>query len=56
MFIYVKFIQISSKGKVIGIEHMNELVSVSIKNIRKNNADLLDSGRLEIRVGDGRIG
>lgn len=50
------FFLIGSKGKVIGIEHIEELVNASINNIRKNNADLLDSGKLEIRTGDGRMG
>ena len=35
---------------------MGELVKKSIENVRKNNADLLDSGRLEIYEGDGRRG
>uniref|UniRef100_A0AC34FM00 Protein-L-isoaspartate O-methyltransferase n=1 Tax=Panagrolaimus sp. ES5 TaxID=591445 RepID=A0AC34FM00_9BILA len=47
---------IGAGGKAVGIEHMGELVKKSIENIRKSNADLLDSGRLEIYEGDGRRG
>ncbi|CAF0804981.1 unnamed protein product [Rotaria sordida] len=43
-------------GKVIGIEHIPELVESSIKNISKNARSLLDDGTLEIATGDGRLG
>jgi len=43
-------------GKVVGIEHIKELVDLSIKNVRKNHAELLDSGRLTLIAGDGREG
>jgi len=43
-------------GKVIGIEHIPELVELSIKNISKNGRSLFDDGILEIVVGDGRLG
>ncbi len=43
-------------GKVIGIEHIPELVQLSIKNISKNGRSLLDDGILEIVLGDGRLG
>lgn len=49
-------VQIGPAGKVIGIEHIEELVDYSIRNVRKHNADLLDSGRLELLEGDGRLG
>jgi protein-L-isoaspartate(D-aspartate) O-methyltransferase len=43
-------------GKVIGIEHISELVQLSIKNISKNGRSLFDDGVLEIVTGDGRLG
>ncbi|CAF3367655.1 unnamed protein product [Rotaria sp. Silwood1] len=43
-------------GKAIGIEHIPELVELSIKNISKNARSLLDDKTLEIVVGDGRLG
>ncbi|CAF1263716.1 unnamed protein product [Rotaria sordida] len=43
-------------GKAIGIEHIQELVNKSIKNIKKHNKKLFDDGLLEIHKGDGRRG
>lgn len=57
-------------GKVIGIEHIDQLVEDSIVNIQKHHRhfdfynpfkphdfrDMLTSGLLEIVVGDGRLG
>ena len=43
-------------GKVIGIEHIPELVQLSMKNISKNGRALFESGTLEIVTGDGRLG
>jgi len=40
-------------GKVIGIDRIPELVTWSIQNVKKDHAELLESGRLELRVGDG---
>lgn len=37
------------------MEHVPELVEISIKNIFKSNPDLLD-GRIVIEQGDGRDG
>jgi len=43
-------------ARVVGIEHIEELVELSKRNIRKHNADLLDSGRVKLVAGDGRLG
>ncbi|UJR16319.1 hypothetical protein I4U23_003225 [Adineta vaga] len=43
-------------GKVIGIEHIPELVELSIKNISKNGRSLFENETLEIVLGDGRLG
>uniref|UniRef100_A0AC35GJ30 Protein-L-isoaspartate O-methyltransferase n=2 Tax=Panagrolaimus sp. PS1159 TaxID=55785 RepID=A0AC35GJ30_9BILA len=47
---------VGTSGKVVGIEHMHDLVQNSIKNIRKHNADLLDSNQILIVESDGRLG
>uniref|UniRef100_A0A8C4QJM7 protein-L-isoaspartate(D-aspartate) O-methyltransferase n=1 Tax=Eptatretus burgeri TaxID=7764 RepID=A0A8C4QJM7_EPTBU len=43
-------------GKVIGIDHIPELVNDSIKNVKKDDPTLLSSGRLKLITGDGRLG
>jgi protein-L-isoaspartate(D-aspartate) O-methyltransferase len=40
-------------GTVVGIDVVEELVRSSVENIRKSNAELLDSGRLTLLVADG---
>jgi hypothetical protein len=37
------------KGKVFGIEHVPQLVTKSIQNVKKANADLLTEGYLDLR-------
>ncbi|XP_008468543.1 protein-L-isoaspartate(D-aspartate) O-methyltransferase [Diaphorina citri] len=43
-------------GKVIGVEHIPELIEASLRNISKGNKDLLDSGRVRIVEADAREG
>lgn len=43
-------------GKVVGIEHIDELVQMSIKNVQADDPELLTSGRIKLIVGDGRLG
>ncbi|PFX24705.1 Protein-L-isoaspartate(D-aspartate) O-methyltransferase [Stylophora pistillata] len=47
---------VGESGKVIGIDHIPELVEKSRKNIKQQNSDLLDSGRIVLVSGDGRKG
>jgi protein-L-isoaspartate(D-aspartate) O-methyltransferase len=47
---------VGEKGKVVGIEHIKELVDLSIKNISKHHEELLKSNRLLMIHGDGRKG
>uniref|UniRef100_A0A8C3VIV8 Protein-L-isoaspartate(D-aspartate) O-methyltransferase n=1 Tax=Catagonus wagneri TaxID=51154 RepID=A0A8C3VIV8_9CETA len=47
---------VGSSGKVIGIDHIKELVDDSINNVRKDDPMLLSSGRVKLVVGDGRMG
>jgi protein-L-isoaspartate(D-aspartate) O-methyltransferase len=50
--------QVGETGKVVGIEHIDQLVASSVQNIRRipKLASRLDSGRLTIIAGDGRRG
>lgn len=47
---------VGSSGRVVGIEHIDELVNLSVKNLEKDDPELLSSGRIKIVVGDGRLG
>uniref|UniRef100_A0A7C9DLK7 Protein-L-isoaspartate O-methyltransferase n=1 Tax=Opuntia streptacantha TaxID=393608 RepID=A0A7C9DLK7_OPUST len=48
---------VGPEGRAVGIEHIPELVSWSIENIKKSPAaPLLKSGALSIHAGDGRLG
>ena len=44
------------KGLVVGIEHIKELCDFAEKNISKNNKNLLDSKKIILINGDGRLG
>lgn len=46
---------VGASGKVVGVEHIRQLVDLSITNIKKNHANLLE-GRVLIVEGDGRKG
>ncbi|OZC07945.1 protein-L-isoaspartate O-methyltransferase [Onchocerca flexuosa] len=46
---------VGATGKVVGVEHIRQLVDLSISNIKKNHASLLE-GRILIVEGDGRRG
>ncbi|KAJ8291124.1 hypothetical protein GJAV_G00021660 [Gymnothorax javanicus] len=43
-------------GRVVGIEHIDELVQGSLRNIRADDPELLTSERIKIVAGDGRLG
>ncbi|XP_068109488.1 protein-L-isoaspartate(D-aspartate) O-methyltransferase-like isoform X2 [Hyperolius riggenbachi] len=43
-------------GKVIGIDHIDQLVQDSMRNVQKDDPTLLSSGRIRFVVGDGRNG
>lgn len=47
---------VGHSGKVIGIDHIKELVDDSITNVKKDDPMLLSSGRVRLVVGDGRMG
>ena len=46
---------VGTSGKVVGIDHIKELVEWSESNVKKNNKDLLND-RIKLVVGDGRQG
>lgn len=43
--------QTGPTGRVVGIEHIDELVQMSIKNVQADNPELLSSGRIKL-VGE----
>lgn len=43
-------------GKVVGVEHIPQLVQNSIANINKACPEAIERGLIEIHVGDGRMG
>uniref|UniRef100_A0A0N5A8P3 Protein-L-isoaspartate O-methyltransferase n=1 Tax=Syphacia muris TaxID=451379 RepID=A0A0N5A8P3_9BILA len=47
---------VGNTGKVIGIDHIPELIELAVNNTRKNHDELIESGRLKYVVGDGREG
>ena len=46
----------NDKGKVIGIEHIKDLYNWGIENMSKNHKDLIDNKKIELVLGDGRLG
>jgi len=47
---------IAPNGRVVGVDHIPELVEFSRCNISKDDPNLLSSGLIELVVGDGRKG
>lgn len=47
---------VGPEGKVIGVEHIKELVDMAQQNVAKHKKDLLESDRIKFVVGDGRLG
>ena len=47
---------VGKTGRAVGIEHIKDLTDLSIKNIQKDNPDLLKSERILLITGDGRKG
>lgn len=41
-------LQVGPKGKVIGIDHIKELVDDSINNVKKDDPSLIASGRIKL--------
>ncbi|KAK6922309.1 hypothetical protein RJ641_012816 [Dillenia turbinata] len=50
-------LMVGPTGRAVGVEHIPELVAVSIENVQKSPvAPLLKEGSLSFHVGDGRYG
>eukprot|EP01083_Nonionella_stella_P281875 959341_1 len=47
---------VGDKGKVVGIEHIKELLDLSMKNLSKSHSNLLKSKNVLLINGDGRKG
>lgn len=48
---------VSPGGKVVGIEHIPELVEWSLQNLRKDgHGEAIERGEIIVMVGDGRLG
>ncbi|XP_050574319.1 protein-L-isoaspartate(D-aspartate) O-methyltransferase-like isoform X1 [Bombus affinis] len=47
---------LGTNGLAIGIEHISELKAFAMQNIQRDNPELLESGRVQLVVGDGRLG
>ncbi|KAL0112233.1 hypothetical protein PUN28_011946 [Cardiocondyla obscurior] len=47
---------VESRGRVIGIEHIPELIEISTRNVREDNPHFLKEDRIKFVVGDGRLG
>ena len=52
----VFFLQVGCQGRVVGIDHVDQLIRWSTDNVNKDKPDLLNSGRVKFVVGDGRQG
>lgn len=45
---------VGSRGRVIGIEHIPELIEISTRNVREDNPHFLKESRIKF-VGESRI-
>lgn len=43
-------------GKLVGIDHIKELVHSSIRNVEANHREWIQREQIKIVVGDGRLG
>ena len=41
-------LMVGDKGRAVGIDHMQELVNISIANIKKDQPGLIESGRCKM--------
>ncbi|CAG2161484.1 unnamed protein product [Oppiella nova] len=49
-------LMVGPRGKAIGIDHIPELVNMSVENIKRDQPNLIESNRVKLIVGDGRQG
>ncbi|KAJ3447862.1 protein-l-isoaspartate(d-aspartate) o-methyltransferase [Anaeramoeba flamelloides] len=55
-FTAVMGVLVSKNGKVVGIEHIPELVEFGINNVKRGNPELIEKSIIKIIEGDGRLG
>jgi protein-L-isoaspartate(D-aspartate) O-methyltransferase len=48
LIVHFVFVQVGETGKVVGIDHIDGLVDMSIKNIKSDKPELLSSGRVKL--------
>nr|KAJ3421086.1 Protein-L-isoaspartate(D-aspartate) O-methyltransferase [Polyrhizophydium stewartii] len=44
---------VGDTGKVVGVDHIPELIELSRRNVKAHDERLLTDGRIELRCGDG---
>lgn len=49
-------LMVGEQGTAVGVDHIDELVEQSRRNIQKDQPHLLSSGRVHLVSGDGRLG
>ena len=49
-------LMVGRTGFVVGIDHIKELTDTSVKNLKKDQPDLLKSNRVILVTGEGRMG
>lgn len=49
-------LMVGSNGSVVGIDHIDKLVSFAESNVKSDHPELLSSNRIKFVVGDGRKG
>ncbi|GIY50809.1 hypothetical protein CDAR_114451, partial [Caerostris darwini] len=47
---------VGESGLAVGIDHIDNLVNMSIENVKRDQPGLIESGRIKLLVGDGRLG
>ena len=48
--------QVGDAGRVVGIDHIKDLVDLSLSNTARSHGNLMKTNRLKYVVGDGRKG
>jgi protein-L-isoaspartate(D-aspartate) O-methyltransferase len=54
--LFHNYYQVGPLGKVVGIEHIKELVQSSLRNVEKSHPEWIKSGQVKLVEGDGRLG
>ncbi|XP_076296217.1 protein-L-isoaspartate(D-aspartate) O-methyltransferase isoform X1 [Lasioglossum baleicum] len=47
---------VGSSGRVIGVDHIPELIEISTRNVQEDCPHFIKEGRVKFVVGDGRLG